>query len=121
MPDQQRRSWHQPDVTNLPPDSYTSQKLVCTATDLTCHTLRRAGTCDARASASYLETLLHRAYPSMPSPFLDEALAHIQVDSMAYQTPTRLVQAPPPNQLLDAYGDLLFRSTRGPPTTAERP
>ncbi|CAN9192721.1 unnamed protein product [Alternaria alternata] len=27
MPDQQRRSWHQPDVTNLPPDSYTSQKL----------------------------------------------------------------------------------------------
>ncbi|KAI4630938.1 hypothetical protein J4E83_002464 [Alternaria metachromatica] len=27
MPDQQRRSWHQPDVTNLPPDSYTTQRL----------------------------------------------------------------------------------------------
>ncbi|KAI4649325.1 hypothetical protein J4E93_003641 [Alternaria ventricosa] len=27
MPDQQRRSWHQPDVTNLPPNSYTAQRL----------------------------------------------------------------------------------------------
>jgi hypothetical protein len=33
MPDQQRRSWHQPEVTNLSPDSYTAQKLVCMATD----------------------------------------------------------------------------------------
>jgi len=37
MPDQQRRSWHQPDVTNLPPDSYTAQRLVCMAADYRTH------------------------------------------------------------------------------------
>ena len=65
MPDQQRRSWHQPEVTNLPPDSYTAQKLVSIATHCVCHQLRKVGTCDARTSASHVEALLYRSYPGM--------------------------------------------------------
>jgi hypothetical protein len=113
MPDQQ------PEVANLSPDSFTAQKLVCLQSlySMLCvncsSNMQRRNTCTSRRGATS-SALYRYALCSTYS-----SSTHPATDSMVEQEPTRMVQAPPPNQLLDARRDLLLRPPRGAPTTSQ--